>query len=183
MANETRAKIIQAVIDEVEDVGLQVTVDQIAERAGVNSLTLFRHFGSKQQLIITAIEQMLGPIANAKFEPSNNVHNDFAMIVTKYTQMIDEHPGVFVQILSTTDPALLRSIVLPLQQHIATSLTKLIDFYKQRNELADIPNEDLIRELMGPLLARAFLRNTLPIKPLDINNYVQRSLRLPTTLG
>lgn len=176
MTNGTHAKIIRGVIDEIESTGLQLTVKQVANRSGVNELTLFRRFGSKQQMIITALTYALGPVADVQFKPSKDIHKDFVMIVAEYVQMIDEHPGVFVQMLSTTDPEIVRTIVLPLQQHIVSSLTKLIDFYKRSNDLADIPTEELIRELMGPLLARAFLRRALPLTPLNVDVYVSRCL-------
>ena len=175
--NKTRAKIIQAAIAELESTGIQTTTKQIAERAGFNELTLFRHFGSKQSLIVTAVSEALGPIANVSAQLSGDLHADLVVIIGKYIQLTDTHPGLFTQLLSTTDPVLIQTIVIPLQQRIVTLLKQLIDFHVLHSRLERIATEDLIRELMGPLLARAFLRHTIAIKPLDVDAYVSRFIR------
>jgi AcrR family transcriptional regulator len=175
--HRTQSKIAAATIKQIEDHGLTVTTKQIAETAGVNELTLFRHFGSKQRLIVSAIGQLLSPIVDTRFTPSGNLCADLTLVAEHYAQFADAHPGVLVQLLSTTDPQLIKTVVLPLQQQIGSSLTELMEFYQQRGELASIACEDLIREFMGPLLARAFLHRTLAVHPLPARDYTLRFVR------
>lgn len=175
--NKTQTKIIEATISQIERIGLQVTTKQIANAADVNELTLFRNFGTKQQLMIAAVGHLLGPMADKQRTPSGDMHADLTSIAAAYTDFTDSHPGALVQILSATDPELVRTIVLPLQRQIEVSLTQLMTFYKQRGELAAVPTEDLIREFMGPLLVRAFLRNTIVARPLRAKDYVRRFIR------
>jgi len=55
---ETRSKIVNAARDLFERNGTRgTTTREVAERAGVNEATLFRHFGSKQALLIAMREQ------------------------------------------------------------------------------------------------------------------------------
>jgi AcrR family transcriptional regulator len=60
--SETRRKIIEAAVEIGSKAGYaRATTKAIAEAAGVNEITLFRHFGSKANLFSAAIEQYGGP--------------------------------------------------------------------------------------------------------------------------
>ncbi len=59
---ETRQRIIDAAVEIGSKVGYaRATTKAIAEAAGVNEITLFRHFGNKENLFAAAIEQYGGP--------------------------------------------------------------------------------------------------------------------------
>lgn len=59
---ETRQRIIDAAAEIAGNVGYaKATTKAIAEAAGVNEVTLFRHFGTKENLFSAAIEQYGGP--------------------------------------------------------------------------------------------------------------------------
>ena len=59
---ETRQRIIEAAVEIGSKVGYaRATTRAIAETAGVNEITLFRHFGTKENLFSEAIEQYGGP--------------------------------------------------------------------------------------------------------------------------
>jgi AcrR family transcriptional regulator len=61
-SEETRQKIISAAAEVGSKVGYsKATTKIIAKAAGVNEVTLFRHFGSKENLFSAAIEQYGGP--------------------------------------------------------------------------------------------------------------------------
>lgn len=171
----TREKILQAALAEIEVSGLRVTTKRIAQRAGVNELTLFRQFETKQQLIIAAVSQLIGPAAALELQVGGDAQADFSKVAAQYVGLVDTHPGVLVQMLSTTDEELVSMVVMPLQRRIAQNLTKLMEFYIQQGLLDDnIPVEDLVREFMGPLLARAFLRRSLSVQPFNPNSYANR---------
>lgn len=59
---DTRQRIIDAAAEVGGKVGFsKATTRAIAEAAGVNEVTLFRHFGTKENLFSAAIEQYGGP--------------------------------------------------------------------------------------------------------------------------
>jgi AcrR family transcriptional regulator len=59
---DTRQRIIDAAAEIGGKVGFaKATTKAIAEAAGVNEVTLFRHFGTKENLFSAAIEQYGGP--------------------------------------------------------------------------------------------------------------------------
>ena len=56
VTSTTDSKIIEATIDLVGELGYKgMTTRQIAERAGVDEVTLFRRFGSKESLVKKAV--------------------------------------------------------------------------------------------------------------------------------
>ncbi|WP_203364601.1 TetR/AcrR family transcriptional regulator [Bacillus sp. REN10] len=59
MANQdTAGKIIQATIDLIQEKGYKATTTKaIAEKAGVNEVTIFRHFGSKRNILEAAVQK------------------------------------------------------------------------------------------------------------------------------
>ncbi len=58
---DTRARILAAARDLFERNGTRgTTTREVAERAGVNEATLFRHFGSKRALLDAMREQACG---------------------------------------------------------------------------------------------------------------------------
>ena len=57
-AAETRGRIMRAVLDlHVERFHDQITLEDVARRAGVTVQTVLRHFGSREQLVAAAAEQ------------------------------------------------------------------------------------------------------------------------------
>jgi AcrR family transcriptional regulator len=56
VATDTRARIIEAGIHQCEEVGLRrTTVEDIAQRARLSRITVYRHFGSKEELVRSII--------------------------------------------------------------------------------------------------------------------------------
>jgi AcrR family transcriptional regulator len=88
---ETRQKIIEAAVEIGSKVGYaRATTKAIAEIAGVNEITLFRHFGSKANLFSAAIEQYGGPALAPAIE---------AQLSGDYPQDLMLFGNIFLEIL------------------------------------------------------------------------------------
>lgn len=58
---DTRESLLEAAVEVFADLGWRgTTTRRVAERAGVNEVTLFRHFGSKEALIEAAVASVAG---------------------------------------------------------------------------------------------------------------------------
>lgn len=100
MSNTTRDKIIHAAVELVNEKGYKgATTRQIAEKAGVNEVTLFRHFGNKQGLIDAAIDKFsFGDILIETFQEKLvwDIEHDLKMLSRNYQQLIEAKKEVIL---------------------------------------------------------------------------------------
>jgi AcrR family transcriptional regulator len=82
-ADETRQRIVQAAALVFAENGyVRATTRALAAAAGVNEVTLFRHFGSKQNLFAAVIERFAAPAVGAAMEAelTGNYRQDLLMM-------------------------------------------------------------------------------------------------------
>lgn len=90
----TKDKIIDAAIELVNEKGYKgATTRAIAERAGVNEVTLFRHFGNKKGIVEAAIDKyaFVDLLANT-FEQKIiwDLEQDLKMLAKEYQLLVEE---------------------------------------------------------------------------------------------
>lgn len=100
MKLSTQDKIIKATIELVNERGYKgATTKKIAERADVNEVTLFRHFGSKKG-IVKAIIDKYGSIDEMEtaFEEKIvwEVEEDLKMLVREYHSLLEQKKTVIL---------------------------------------------------------------------------------------
>jgi AcrR family transcriptional regulator len=65
-AVRNRARLVAAAAQAFRDDGLGASVNAIADRAGLNVATLYRHFPTKSDLIVAVLEAVLEPLVAAR---------------------------------------------------------------------------------------------------------------------
>jgi AcrR family transcriptional regulator len=87
-AAETRAGIIRAVLDlHVERFHDQITLEDVARRAGVTAQTVLRHFGSRDRLVTAAAEQATSEVlAQRNFAPVGDVDGAVENVLDHYEE-------------------------------------------------------------------------------------------------
>lgn len=163
---ELRDKILKAAIELYADTGFRgTTTRQIAQRAGVNEVTVFRHFGSKHALLHEAIRCACvtsGPsgLPETPTDPRaellqwarihwNELWSRRSVIRTAMGE-IEEHPGL-----------------LPTEQSATACAGRELSKYLERVRAAGLARADFATPaaamtLMGALFADAMSRDIMP---------------------
>lgn len=156
------------------------TTRQIADRAGINEVTLFRRFGSKAALMEAAIIDALAEAPFGQVTPSADVTSDLSTIVEAYLATYQRHGGLALTLFSQlphhpelagTTPALMENL-----QNVAGVLAH----HQAQGRIRPGNPIRFAVELIAPLAMVGFL-NRLGIGPghpgLDLNDYVETYLQ------
>lgn len=174
----TREKVITAALGQIGEYGYaKATTKSIAEKAGVNELTIFRLFGSKMGLMEVLLETTIGPFIDTleRLSTTNELEHDLMLLAEAYATFTSRHQAFLIRILPEVSNSEIGDLVIPLQEGIIAHMTTIITRHKSALR-DDLPIEDFIRAFLGPLLARAFLGHVLKNTDLDIKSYVRSYL-------
>jgi TetR/AcrR family transcriptional regulator, repressor for uid operon len=194
-ADATETRILDAALHEFAARGIRaVTVDDIAARAGMGRVTVFRRFGSKERLadLVYARElrRFLGSISD-RFEtvedPGERVVEAFLLCVREarenplVTRPAREEPGAMLERISRGDPSSMelgrRFVASYLQgsrdaDEIADVLVRLaVSYMLVPSAVVDLSDEARAREFARAVLAPIV---TGPKSPRSISERRQR---------
>ncbi len=133
------------------------TTREIAEAAGVNELTLFRHFQTKSNLLshvilqhanVSALEQGLAAVRHLSFEEG------FHRIARAFLELLEEkYPMIRLMIIEATANPEVKAIVGPIPMMLRQSLIR----HLQRGVAEGRVREDLNLELVAQSFLWIFL--------------------------
>ncbi|OEH85118.1 TetR family transcriptional regulator [Desulfuribacillus stibiiarsenatis] len=90
--NETTERIIDAAIELIKDKGYAgATTKAIAKKAGVNEVTIFRHFGTKKGILEAAAERIsYVPVLSIMIRDQMtwNLEHDLSIIASSYQHLV-----------------------------------------------------------------------------------------------
>jgi AcrR family transcriptional regulator len=105
----TRERILRAIIDlAMAEMSVDVTLEQVAGRAGTSVQTILRHFGSRDALVAEATEQGAAEVAEERRAPGGGVDANLTLLVDHY-----ESRGRFVLSLLDRDDAAAQAVTTP----------------------------------------------------------------------
>lgn len=100
MSQTTKDKIIEAAVELISEKGYKgATTKEIAERAGVNEVTLFRHFGNKKGIVEAAIQKyaFVDLLENTLEEKMIwELEQDLKMLVREYQSLLEKKKSVIL---------------------------------------------------------------------------------------
>ena len=169
--------IYQAIMQVVSERGYSgATTKQMAKAADVSEVTLFRKYGSKQQLVKQAISSIISQsdLASAA-QYTGDINVDLNRIVQAYQDSAVKH-GDFVSALFSEmshHPELVDSFDEPLNSFLA--IGELIARYQNEGQLQKEHPLYSVAVLLGPLMYTAMLRKLFPnadLPLLDLYSYV-----------
>lgn len=103
----TKDKIIEAAIELVNEKGYKgATTREIANKAGVNEVTIFRHFGNKKGIIEAIIQKyaFVDSLENTFAEKVvEDLEKDLKMLVREYQFLMEEKKTIILLALRESD--------------------------------------------------------------------------------
>jgi AcrR family transcriptional regulator len=155
------------------------TTRRIAEAAGINEVTLFRRFGDKRQLILTAIHATIGRLANDGLVATGDLEADLIRVVEYYFDLYQRRDGLVATLLleGARDPDVAALIKEPLGA--MTRLAEIFATYQQAGRMVVEPTDFAVQALLAPLLVSTVLRRITgsAIALPDADTVVQRFLQ------
>jgi len=161
----TRKKIIAAAAEIGSKVGYsKATTKAIAEAAGVNEVTLFRHFGSKENLFSAAIEQYGGPalVSTIESQFSGDYRQDLMIVGNTFIEILLERQEMLRLLLceSAHIPEV-RTVLARNPRELRQMLARYLDSQIQKGIIKKQHPEALAQAFLGMFFAYAISLNIL----------------------
>lgn len=181
----TKERIIEAAIELVNERGYHgATTKRIAERAGVNEVTLFRHFGNKKGLVKAAIDSFSIPESLLHYLDSQftwDLEHDLPLLVRQYHEVIaQKEQAILISLREAgTFPELDQLIA-----HIPTMYKeKITEYFQQmitRNKLRENDPEVLATSFIYMNFGYYFLKNRIDATkgPVDLDTFIEQNISL-----
>ena len=154
------------------------TTKRIAELAGVNEATLFRRYGGKAELMVSAICKPLQNVPLRTLTASDDVEADLRGLVEGYLETNRQVGAIFPQLLVEVSrhPELLPALEVAWEN--IGHLIGLIEHHQVRGSLHKENPLTALAALIGPLFVVEQFRRALPDPPtIDVEDHVRGFLR------
>ncbi|MEM7112689.1 MAG: TetR/AcrR family transcriptional regulator [Chloroflexota bacterium] len=151
-------QILQAVADVIAERGYAgATTKQIAAKAGINEVTLFRRFGNKKNLMRSMVQHEAVRLGGMNLSYSGDLEADLTSIVHVYQQLMLRRGEVLLMLLSELrkQPDLVEVVETPQAQ--ARRIGMILARYQQEGKLVQEPPLVALSSLIGPIFMSAML--------------------------
>ncbi len=173
---DIRSRLLRVALQVLAERGYRgATTRLIAERAGVAELTLFRHFGSKLDLLRSALEAFEPPLEVPP--PTEDLARDLKELLQRYSAFLEGQGGLILRILPEIirHPELVRDGPPKGLRRVISEAVALFRAHQEAGRLwrGEAP-EALALAFVGPLMARFLLGRAWGlVLPLEAEAYVQ----------
>ena len=179
--NQTRQRIITAAIQVFAEKGyIGATTRAIADAAKVNEVTIFRHFGNKENLLTAAIDYY-SPLPGLEVMIETEFAGDYRQdllrlgqyFLTKLTESFHlfERRKVLLMVLQEIDrrPEI-RAMILPLFHRVRQLLGEYLQQQIKQGQVRNLDTEVMAEAILGMFFSYALLQplvteNSLPEIP------------------
>lgn len=173
-----RQKMLDAATELALAVGVRAfTIEEVARRSGVAKTTIYRHFSSKNQLIIAALD---GITPVPEIPDTGVLHDDLVIFLGNVLPIFasTQLRVLFLDVAaaSVLDPEL-QSLQGTMMAGRGRALATIVERAKQRGEMPASMSMDLALELIeGPMIVRG-LTNPKALDNIDLDELVSVIIR------
>lgn len=155
---ETRERILDAATEIFADQGYTgATTRAIAARAGVNEVTLFRHFGSKRSLFQAMVERNSAlPLLEKALqsELTGDLRRDLTTIATSIlTMMIQRHREILMSLVEAERQPEMQPVITFIPSQLRKALAGLLQQHMRQGTVRPVDPLVAAQALLGMLLA------------------------------
>lgn len=155
------------------------TTRQVADRAGINEVTLFRRFGSKAGLMEAAITDALASAPFGQVPASDNVKADLTSVVQAYLATYRDHGGLALTLFSQLPHHPDLHGIAPALMDNLKSVAALLGAHQAAGRIRPGDTSRFAVELIAPLAVIGFMGEMglgAGHAALDVDDYVRTYL-------
>jgi AcrR family transcriptional regulator len=156
-SEEARQAALDAALDLLAEQGVDAaTFEEVAARSGVAKTTLYRHFGTKQAMLVAAASSCF---VEHPTPDTGDLLDDLRLIFDKGADAEERHrvPDVMPRLLAAGDPELHRCLVAMLEERRRPVRT-VLQLAQLRGEISRDADLDVaLAMLIGPFVQRRML--------------------------
>lgn len=184
----TKGALLKAGLELLAEKGYKgATTREIALKAGVSEVTLFRHYKNKQALLREAINRIAPPVEQFLPAPSDHIEADLLALVQAISHFIEANKGLVVRLL----PELLRHPELRGEgpaSGFANTFAEAGRYFRRCQEMGLLrPDESpqaMVVAFIGPLITKVLLGGVWGLEmTFDYRAYVRSFLEGRRTHG
>ncbi|MER3482833.1 MAG: TetR family transcriptional regulator [Meiothermus sp.] len=174
----TKTALMRSSLELLAEKGYKgATTREIATKAGVSEVTLFRHYKSKEELLRTAVERISPPVEQIVPNRVENLEAALLRLVRNLHALIEANQGFMIRLL----PELMRHPELRGEggttgfMRAFAAGSGFIQHCQEAGLLrADELPQQMVVALVGPLIARVLLGGAWGVSlPLDLEAHVR----------
>ncbi|WP_223068214.1 TetR/AcrR family transcriptional regulator [Paenibacillus caui] len=184
-------KIIQSAVEIFAEKGYaSASTSEIAQRAGVAEGTIFRHYKTKKDLLLSIVSPLMGRLVapfiinNLKevLDPVYDTFEDFLRaVIANRIAFARKHMKVIKILIQEIpfQPELKKAFIQRVGAPIAARIRKVIVYYQQQGQLKDISPEMAVRFMASTIIglfAEKFL--LFPDDPWDEEAETEQAIKL-----
>ena len=155
------------------------TTRLIAEEAGINEVTLFRKYGSKEGLVSAALQHERAILDAHPVTYTGDLATDLLQMVRVYSEASPRQSGLMLLIMAEVVryPELRETMQVPFT--LVSRFGHIIVRYQEEGRLRPGEPVLVVGALLGPVIINTMLRSAntdLPIPPIDLAVHVENFL-------
>ena len=167
---DTRTRLLEAAARVFAKSGLAgSTTRAIADEAGVNEVTLFRHFQTKDRLLAAVVGQNFGANSlagqNPPPSPTADLRRDLLVIAAHYEKLLVENLPLVRTMLGEIHHRHRdheRQVFHGIFRPVKAALAARIESAERTGDLAVAPAADVLSDLFGGMILTGVLRRAAP---------------------
>lgn len=180
----TRQRLLDAARMEFGDKGIEsATTRGIAERAGCNEVTLFRHFESKQKLLAAVVQETseeFSAVCECGENFSGDAREDLARFARVYNASLERCEGMARAMIgeSRRRPTLAKELIGDVLEPFHRSIACYLEQRKKDGQVRQDLNAMAFAEVFTSSLMGGLLRRTSGLSELDRDGWIRETVEI-----